>query len=273
MRASVLDCGLRGQFGWMCAIWRGSNFAIVHYFYMFTANEHGANQMLKIAVLIVAALAVKMSVFTDRSTGNRPALDTLHHPVFGTSLINHACSAFVAGYRSGFGILISNYYSVLDSLPVHLNGDKYVDTVLILSPKSLDPIENQCDFLFDRHAKRLLVEVISNPTGKAKIRGVYPDIISDVGGVLSHFSGILATKDGFKIVHEAGAQYSWSYSVEFSVINDRLGVREIAKTCSYGDRTDSLTYSYDNINLENVNVPDTLAVQCNCDALWSKWSK
>lgn len=203
----------------------------------------------------------------------RPVPDTLSHPNFDAFVVGHQCSSFVDGYNVKFGIVISNYYTIIDSLSVNLNDDEYIDNIIILSPKSLDTIETTCEFSFDKKPKRVLVEIINSHRGDAKIRGIYYNIVSDSGGVLSRFSGIFTTKNGFKIVHEAGANYSWSYSTELSVGKNRLGLRGISKTCSHGDKTDSLRYQYDDIDLDKVNLSDTLSNQCNCDAVWSKWDK
>lgn len=208
-----------------------------------------------------------------KSPVNHPPFDRVSFIDVKTDNIDAHCLPFVTGYYTKFGILISNYYTPIDSLSVNLNGDKYIDTVIILSPKSLEPVESNCDFSFDSKPKRLLVEIIKNDSGESKIRGVYSNIISDVGGVLSHYSGIFTTKDGFKVIHEAGANYSWSYSTEFSTIKNRLTIRNISKTCSLGDKADSVLYRYDHLSLHKVNIPDTLNNQCNCDLLWSKLIK
>lgn len=229
--------------------------------------------MIKIAIPIFAFLLINLGFYKGQMTTIRPVLDTLYHPNFGTSVIGHQCSPFVNGYYVKFGILISNYYTIIDSLAVNLNDDEYIDNLLVLSPKSLDPIDSACEFSFDKNPKRVLVEIINGRGVEARIRGAYYNIVSDIGGVLSHFSGIFPTKSGFRIIHEAGANYSWSYSTEFSVGKKGLGLREISKICSYGDKTDSLTYRYEDIDPDKVNLPDTLSNQCNCDALWSKWSK
>ncbi|MGG7667005.1 hypothetical protein [Dyadobacter sp. BHUBP1] len=231
------------------------------------------NDMIKIAILISALLLIKLGGYESQIKTDDLRLDTLYHPDFGASVVDRQCVRFVDGYKLKFGILISNYYTIMDSLRLNLNDDGLVDNVLVLSPKSLDAIETPCRFSFDTNPKRILVEVINDGNGAAKIRGVYYNVLSDTGGVLSHFSGIFHTNNGFKIVHEAGANYSWSYSTEFSVTKKRLGLKQISKICAFGDKADSLNYQYDNIDLGKVNIPDTLANQCNCDILWSKLDK
>ncbi|OJV14945.1 MAG: hypothetical protein BGO21_19965 [Dyadobacter sp. 50-39] len=229
--------------------------------------------MLKVAIPILAVLLVNLNNFTGQTATRWTDLDTLKHPLFKTTAVDQNCSRFVVGYYQKSGILISNYYSVLDSLPVNLNDDNFIDMILVLSPKSLDPIDVKCDFDFDKAPKRVLAEIIKKPKGDAKIRSIYYNVISDVGGVLSHYSGIFLSKNGFKIVHEAGANYSWSYSTEFSIVKGGIGLRRISKTCSYGDKADSVEYTYNLADPVKINIPDTLANQCNCDAVWSKLDK
>lgn len=228
---------------------------------------------MKNIIVILVFLIISSCISKERSsqgTDKDAALDTVKFIDVKAENISSHCSSVVAGYYIKFGVLISNYYILMDSLSVDLNGDKYADTVVILSPKSLEPVESKCDFSFDPKPKRLLVEIIKNGDGESKIRGIYSNVISDIGGVLSHYTGIFTTKDGFKVIHEAGANYSWSYSTEFSTIKNHLTIKSISKTCSYGDKADSLIYRYNELSLNKVNIPDTLTNQCNCDLLWSK---
>ncbi|WP_276090956.1 hypothetical protein [Pedobacter sp. JY14-1] len=228
--------------------------------------------MKSIIAMIVLSI---ISSCISKERGNQeaeayPTLDTIKFIDVKTKNISSQCSSVIGGYYSKLGILISDYYILMDSLSVDLNGDRYADAVAILSPRSLEPVESKCDFSFDPKPKRLLVEIIRNSNGKSKIRGVYPNVISDIGGVLSHYSGIFITKDGFKVIHEAGSNYSWNYSTEFTITNNRLTIKSISKTCSHGDKVDSSICRYRGLSLNKVNIPDTLNNQCNCDLLWSK---
>jgi hypothetical protein len=206
----------------------------------------------------------------ERFTTKFTLRDTLFCPYSELSVVDRRCSQFLAGYKLNSGVFISNYYSVIDSLSLDLNDDKYIDKVLVLEPRSLDPYAITCDFSFDRNPKRLMVVVMNAPLVGAKIREVYKSVLSDTGGVLSHYGGIHVTRNGFKVVHTAGANYAWEYSVEFATEKNRIILKEVSKKCSYGDKADSLLFSYHGLGLDKVNVPDTLSNQCNCDAIWSK---
>jgi hypothetical protein len=182
---------------------------------------------------------------------------------------NDKCFSPLQSYQFRFGIFLSDYYVIKDSLSIDLNNDRLMDTILILSPLSLEPIDTNCSYKFDKNPKRLLVEVISK-SGKSKIRGIYSNLVSDIGGVLSHYNGIFKTENGFKIAHEAGAKYSWSYIMEFSIKSNQLTLVKVVKKCSLNDKEKDIIYTYDNIPLSNINLPDTLSHQCNCDAFWSE---
>lgn len=202
--------------------------------------------------------------------GNQVSYDTLRF--MGSKNItdtNDECLSSLQSFHKRFGIVISDYYVIKDSLSIDLDNDSRMDTILILSPLSLEPIDNNCSYKFDDQPKRLLVEIISK-SGISKIRGIYSNLVSDIGGVLSHYNGIFKTENGFKIVHEAGARYSWSYTMEFSVKNDDLTLVKIFKKCTYNDKDKDISYSYDNMPLSKVNLPDTLSHQCNCDGFWSE---
>lgn len=167
-----------------------------------------------------------------------------------------------------FGIAIPKYYLLEDSLPIDLNRDNLIDTLIVLSPVSLeDPDYSDCKV--EIVPKRLLVEII-NDNGNSKIRHSYSNLISNIGGVLSHYNGIFKTKKGFSIVHEAGARYSWSYSMEFSVENDAIALVKVLKVCSFDGNVKKVEYEYKNLPIEEINVSDTISQQCNCDKFWSE---
>jgi hypothetical protein len=119
----------------------------------------------------------------------------------------------------------------------------------------------------------LLVEII-NHKGRSKIGNVYNNLISDSGGVLSHYNGIYRTDNGFEIVHQTGARYSWLYKMEFSVTNKNgLMLTKILKRCSFDGLDKTREFSYNQLLLDKINIPDTLNHQCNCDPLWIELEK
>jgi hypothetical protein len=184
---------------------------------------------------------------------------------------NDTCRLIAINFHKRFGIVISDYYVIKDSLSIDLNDDQIVDALIVLSPSSLEPEHNECKI--DSCTKRLLVEII-NHKGGAKIRNVYNNLISNSGGVLSHYNGMHKTDNGFEIVHQAGARYSWLYKMEFSVGNKNgLMLTKILKRCSFDGSDKIREFSYNQLSLDKINVSDTLKRQCNCDQLWLELEK
>jgi hypothetical protein len=190
---------------------------------------------------------------------NQNQFDTL---TFGCS---SSTSTKPPSFYKRFNILISSFYEIIDSLAISLNGDTYIDTIIIVAPNVSDKQVSCMDF------KRLLVEVL-NDKRRGRIRKVYSNLITDVEGVLSSYNGIYKTTNGFKIVHQAGARYGWEYSVEFSTQGAMLKLVEVHKKCSYDDRFLDVHTHYKNVSVDEINVPDTLKNQCNCDLFWSMLS-
>ncbi|MGI8600077.1 MAG: hypothetical protein ACR2KB_12565 [Chitinophagaceae bacterium] len=198
-------------------------------------------------------------------------LDTL----YGKGISNRndsTCSILLVGYYKRFGIYISKYYLVEDSLSIDLNGDKNIDTLVVLSPISLELVES-ASCVLDTSPKRLLVEIINN-NGKSSIRNVYTNLISDVGGALSPYNGMTRTENGFNIKHHAGAKYSWGYTMEF-VPNENmiLTLKKISKICSYDGQDKKFEYLYNDFDLQTMSIQDTLDINCGCDKAWLELEK
>jgi hypothetical protein len=225
-----------------------------------------------VVVILFLVSSCNLSSNSKHSTANQVSYDTIG--VKGIGEIkdkNDTCLSVSNRYHKRFGVIISNYYITRDSLALDLNNDSLIDTLVILSPLSLEPINFDCKI--DSSPKRMLVEIINN-NGRAKIRNIYTNLLSDVGGVLSHYNGMYITKGGFKIVHQAGARYSWSYSTEFSTADkNQLTLEKISKRCSFNGRDKSVDYYYNGLSLERINIIDTLKLQCNCDQLWKDLEK
>lgn len=199
-------------------------------------------------------------------------MDTINFHIMDIKKIDNKKQAFFNKYYQRVGIKIQQYYQIIDSLPIDLDLNNSIDTLLILTPISLENPEF-FDKTIDSFPKRLLVEVL-NINGKSKIRNVYDNLISDVGGVLSKYIGITKTINGFEIKHEAGNKYSWIYNVEFSVSkNENISLKKIHKECGYDDNKIVNDINYDNYPIGELNLLDSMKVNCNCDASWKFLSK
>ncbi|MCL2597677.1 MAG: hypothetical protein FWD66_08500 [Paludibacter sp.] len=167
------------------------------------------------------------------------------------------------------GIVISDYYVVSDSLYIDLNRDNLTDCLLVLTPKPLLPEFNNC-FSDDVNYCRILVEII-NDNGRYRIRNTYDNLIDNIGGVLSEYNGMYKTKNGFKIIHEAGAKFSYEYTMFFDVKQNGVYLSKITKGCNY-DGIDSIeTYRYLDRSPKLININDTINQNCNCDNIWDKF--
>lgn len=176
-----------------------------------------------------------------------------------------ACLEITGKYHKNFGIIISDYYITLDSLSLDLNNDSKPDYILVLSPRSLEDEYNPCNG--DKSPKRLLAEIIITKHG-SKLRKIYSNLISDTGGVISHYNGISKKGNGFEITHEAGAKYSWLYKTGFIISKNQILLSKITKTCSVDGKGKTIELPFKNRMTEKINVPDSLNNDCNCDKIW-----
>lgn len=197
--------------------------------------------------------------------------DTIKAMGFTIPVKKDSCSLKVNNFHEKFGVFISDYYVILDSLNIDLNNDKVMDRLLVLSPLSLESEESICKM--DISPKRLLVEIINNKN-TSKIRNIYSNLISDVGGVLSHYNGIFLTNDGFEIIHQAGAKYSWTHRMIFSVSDtNHIKLKTINKTCTVDGVDKNLKVDYKNVTYDKISISDTLNKDCNCDKYWEELEK
>lgn len=232
--------------------------------------------VIRLYIFVFAFITI-VSCNNTISSGNLTLVqnpgDTLYYKfIEGKSDVKDSCLNFINSFHKKFDIYISDYFVILDSLAIDLNSDDIIDRVIVVSPLSLEAsVGDKCQD-HDTVAKRLLVEILLS-NGRGKIRQIYSNLISDVGGVLSPYNGISKTEDGFQIVHEAGAKYSWQYSNRYSVTKGFVALVETYKKCSYNDKEKEVTYRYDNISASKVNIQDTLAHQCNCDEYWEELEK
>lgn len=171
-----------------------------------------------------------------------------------------------------FGIAIPKYYLVKDSLAIDLNEDALMDTLILLSPILLED-SKYSDYLTAGAPGRILVEVI-NLGRSSKVRNVYKNLTSNIGGVLSKYSGISRTKDGFEIRHESGNRYSWSYTSNFSIHNhDSIYLIRLQKICSLNGLDEKREYFFERKSVQQINIADTIKNNCNCDKLWMDLEK
>ena len=231
-----------------------------------------------IAIFVFALSCNSTTKKSDRITveiNTKPHFkeDTIKAIGYSIPIKKDSCSLIANNFHKKFGVFISDYYIILDSLNIDLNNDKVIDRLLVLSPQSLDSEESICKMLVS--PKRLLVEIINNNNNNtSKIRNIYSNLISDVGGVLSHYNGIFLTNNGFEIIHQAGSKYSWTYKMIFSVRDsNHIKLKAINKTCTFNGIDKKIKIHYKNVTFDKISISDTLKKDCNCEKLWKELEK
>ncbi|PCJ89993.1 MAG: hypothetical protein COA57_00125 [Flavobacteriales bacterium] len=202
----------------------------------------------------------------------RPQLDTIQ-VIDIKNTIDHAysCQKLLTSYYSKFGVIIQKYYELDDYLIIDLNRDGITDVLAVLAPIPLEDT-NQFGCLIENALDRLVVEII-NEGEYVKIRNVYSNLVSNIGGVLSKYNGIFLTKNGFEIRHQSGNRFSWIYITEYSTQSiDGLVLKRIKKICSVEGREKSYEYLFESSRIQHMLVNDTIQADCNCETAWNDLS-
>jgi len=179
-----------------------------------------------------------------------------------------SCFKVINNYYKLFGIFISEYYNVMDSIKIDLNNDKIDDYLIILSPLSLNIPDKWYQFRVDSIPKRLLVEIIIEK-GKSKIRNIYSDIISNEGVFSMSYNSIIKTKKGFDLNFNKGNHYRFEYKLSFLIKENYISIFKIKKICYIGNYKKMSIYEYNNYPIEKINIIDTLNNDCNCEEDWN----
>ena len=102
----------------------------------------------------------------------------------------------------------------------------------------------------------------------------YQNLISNIGGVLSKYNGLFLTENGFEIQHQAGSRFSWEYFTEYSTKSaDSISLSGIKKVCSFEGFGKNIEYSFNKYSPGNINIPDTIYNNCDCDSIWLELEK
>lgn len=229
--------------------------------------------LISIMVMSIACSDFK-NTKADLTNVNR--FDTIKFEIPNLNELDDSCVTTSKSYYKRFGLILSRYYIVEDSLAIDLNRDSKIDTVFVLSPVSLQFVECNNLLRFDTIPKRLLVEALNSGNGVSRIRKIYDNLISNAGGVLSKYNGMNITSEGFAINHEAGSRYSWEYTMIFSTKElDSLKLTQIIKRCSFDEAEKKISYDYypNGMSVAKININDTINSQCNCDSIWHQLEK
>ncbi len=224
------------------------------------------NALIAILIICLGYISCKNEIKTKTTNKDVTIYDTINFQDKNMSYLELGIKN--SKFFNRFGVVISNYYEIIDSLPIDLNNDGFIDTLAILSPLLLNPEFNLQSPNDDFEPKRLLVEII-NEDGSSKIRNIHKNLLSNGGGVNSHYNGIYSSEDGFRIDFQSGAKYAYKYSVYFSVKKfSSLELVRIIKKCSFFENEIQTKYFYNDLDLDSLVISDTLDNNCNCDYYW-----
>ncbi|MCA0447915.1 MAG: hypothetical protein LCH54_16980 [Bacteroidetes bacterium] len=159
-------------------------------------------------------------------------------------------------YYFKYGIYIPIALKSIDEIAIDLNHDKVVDSLIVFQYNS----NNWGDSILflDDEIPNYLVEVL-NYEDQSKIRDIYPDLILNTGHLLSFYSGIYRTENGFEIIHQAGAKYSWKVIQNISTAdNKKIKLRYIQKICTFDGIDSILTYNTFNTEEMEFKIKDSI---------------
>lgn len=124
------------------------------------------------------------------------------------------CSVLVDGYEMKFGVYLSNYFEVTDSFFCDINHDNKIDTLAILTPASLIPIDkaNNCNEIIG-FENRKLVFFENIDTKKSKIK-VFNNVISNQVSIAWNGSERFEKYDnGFLLKKSSGQGCKFNYEI------------------------------------------------------------
>lgn len=221
---------------------------------------------MKLFFLLIFAYVILGCTFLNKGNNTNVQHQTISQDTIFVKVNSEVelCQNYSQSYFQKFGVVISKYYSVQDS--VIFIRDNVKDYFVVLTPVNLDT-ETEC--YGDTITRRVLVH-IQNKNGKSEVIKIYDNLISNVGGLMNNYIGISNEEDNLKIIHESGMKYNYSYEVMFVFNGKHLMLKNIVKSCSVEDKSIVYKYQYDTKKTTQINVLDSLSLNCNCDIDWSR---
>jgi hypothetical protein len=197
------------------------------------------------------------------------SMDSLN--VIDTQFEVEGKSQLTGEFYSRFGIVIPKFYTIRDSLSIDLNDDNLTDTLVVFSPVLLED-QQFADFRSIIYPKRLLVEIINKGT-RSEIGNTYENLISNTGGVLSKYTGMNLTDNGFSVTHQSGSRYSWIVISEFRAADQGIELISYKKICSLEGVEQVAEYKYHGMSANSFDINDSIQNNCNCDSMWKALEK
>ncbi|MFL9838532.1 hypothetical protein ABS768_13545 [Flavobacterium sp. ST-75] len=148
--------------------------------------------------------------------------DTLDIPK-GTSA---ECIEKSKGYFKAYGCMVSSYYRVIDAKPMDVNNDVLTDTLVIISPPSLNLDYPGFDYCGEDNRK---LAVLLNVDGKrSRIGRVYDNVIcNEVSRAWGGYDTFDKKADNMVLYHDAGQGCKFEYKIYTSLVQQEFYIDSI----------------------------------------------
>lgn len=151
-----------------------------------------------------------------------PPYDTLDVPKDATA----ECIEKSKGYFKAYGCMVSSYYRVIDAKPMDVNNDALTDTLVIISPSSLNPDYPGLDYCGEDNRK---LAVLLNIDGKAsRVGRVYDNVIcNEVSRAWGGYDTFDKKADNMVLCHDAGQGCKFEYKIYTSLVQQDFYIDSI----------------------------------------------
>ncbi len=151
-----------------------------------------------------------------------PLYDTLTFP----KGVSAECIEKSKGYFKAYGCMVSSYYWVIDAKPMDVNNDALTDTLVIISPSSLNLDYPGFDYCGEDNRKLV---VLLNVDGKAsRVGRVYDNVIcNEVSCAWGGYDIFDKKADNMVLYHDAGQGYKFEYKIYTSLVQQEFYIDSI----------------------------------------------
>jgi hypothetical protein len=168
--------------------------------------------------------------------------------------INPDCKAKARGYFTKLGLNISNFYEIEDLKNLDYDGDKKIDTLMILSPLSLIPGPEKggkCMWITEDTIENRLLLITYKSIDKSKVM-VFSELISNQATMAwSGYEVIEAYPNGFQLHGKKGQGHIFEYFIRTEQEKGRFFIQSIKIQCSNPFKEELIKYRPKEFPLEN----------------------
>ncbi|KGO79712.1 hypothetical protein Q763_12760 [Flavobacterium beibuense F44-8] len=130
------------------------------------------------------------------------------------------------GYFKAYGCMVSSYYRVIDAKPMDVNNDALTDTLVIISPSSLNPDYPGFDYCGQDNRKLV---ILLNVDGKSsRVGRVYDNVIcNEVSRAWGGYDTFDKKADNMVLCHDAGQGCKFEYKIYTSLVQQEFYIDSI----------------------------------------------